>query len=163
MCETKVVCQCFTFFLFFFEFLLLRSNFGQLWSTSACTYKEVYVLSFDTQQVTDLVFYCGILCGNQWYSKFCNVLLAPPLQKRPHIHNKLQNHHFFLNNSCNSQYEDSLSWQDAPMCQIWSHLGNFFLGYGHDPSHLPYVRWTFYPIIHICEEMCKSVGVTQVS
>ena len=69
----------------------------------------------------------------------------------------------FLNNSCNSQCEDSLSCQDAPMCQILDHLGNVCLGYGHDPSYLPYVKWTFYPVVHICEEMSKSVAVTQVS
>ena len=33
-CETKEVCQGFTFFWFLLEFLLLRSNFGHLWSTS---------------------------------------------------------------------------------------------------------------------------------
>ena len=83
--------------------------------------------------------------------------------KKGPIHYKLQNHHFFLNNFYNTQCEDSLPCQDAPMLQIWGHLGNVCLRYGHDPSHLPYLQWTFYPVIHICEEMCESFTVTQVS
>ena len=49
------------------------------------------------------------------------------------------------------------------MRQILGHLGNICLGYGHDPSYLPYVQWTFYLVVNIYEEMSKSVAVTQVS
>ena len=85
-------------------------------------------------------------------------------KKKNPIHYKLQNHHFFLNNFCNTQYEDSLSFHGAaPMRQILGHLDNVWLGYGHDPSYLPNMQWTFYLIVHMYEEMCESFAVTQIS
>ena len=118
-------------------------------------------LSHSTSNWFGMLMWCTLWApmvfkGLQW-------TFGTSFAKKNPIHYKLQNHHFFLNNFCNTQCEDSLPCQDAPMCQIWGHLDNVCLGYGHDPSHLPYMQWTFYPDPHICEEICESFAVTQVS
>ena len=135
-------------------------NYGQRWLAhiSRATY-WAFTLDHELIWCDNMVYFVGINCF-QWFAMYFWYLLC---KKKCPIHYKLQNHRFFLNNFCNTQCEDPLSCHGAPTCQILGHLDNVCLGFGHDPSHLPNLQWTFYPVVPICEEMCKSVAVTQVS
>ena len=141
----------------------------KLWSTTVNVDLPISVgLGIELSHSTMNWF--GVIIGfTLWASMVFNVLqctfgtFGTSFAKKRPIHYKLQNHRFFLNNFCNTQCEEPLACHGAPMCQILGHLGNVCLGFGHYPSHLPNMQWTFYPVIHICEEMCKSFAVTKVS
>ena len=142
----------------FFDFFWISTAPVKRWSTMVNVGLPISVgLGIELLHSTNNLFGV-IIWSTSWASMVFNVLqctFGTSFAKKTPIHYKLQNHHFFLNNFCNTQCEDSLPCQDAPMCQIWGHLGNVCLGYGHDPSHLPNMQWTFYPVVHLYEEMCE--------
>ena len=163
MCETKEVCQWFHIFWIFFW---ISTAPVKLLSTMVNVGLHISVgLGIELSHSTNNWF--GVI---MWYTlrepMVFNALqctFGTSFTKKTPYSLQIAKSPFFRNNSCNSQCEDSLSCQDAPMCQILGHLGKLCLGYGHDPSHLPYVQWTFYPVVHTCEEMSKSVAATQIS
>ena len=159
MCETKEVCQCFTFFWFFLNFYC----YGQ---TLVNTDLPISVglgieLSLSTSNWFGVIMWFTL-----WVSMVFKVLqctFGTSFAKKKPYSLQIAKSPFFPQQLLYTQCEDPLPCHGAPMCKILGHLGNVFLWFGHDPSHLPNMQWTLYPVFHICEEMCESFVVTQVS